>query len=417
MTLLRGLHRALALGTALLLLTIAVGTVLQLRRTHEPAPDAAREALSNAALIAEHAINRQLLEVDSALIRLPAVLSASAGTGGDIAQPEAGQVLHSFYFENFVFRDVLLVGPERRTWAAARPRPEHQPLPSAFAEPRQSAQAVAVDLIGPVLDPSSGSRSWFLLCPLELSGPRQLTAVAEIPVQYICDLLAPIRTMPGLGIELIRRSGTGSPRERDAALRNQNMLFDSALNDMAQSLALVDLGANLIVCNQRFLDMFGLAAANAPRGSSIAAALAWLVRCVCVDMTLIPAPLKVAINLSPHQLDDDQLIADVSESLAYSGAEASRFEVESTESVLLSNSITSRSILLDLRRMGATIALDDSGSGYLSLSCLTSFPHDKLKMDRSFISQMAVGHDSAAIVRSIVQLTHQLHMQRTAEGA
>jgi len=96
--------------------------------------------------------------------------------------------------------------------------------------------------------------------------------------------------------------------------------------------------------------------------------------------------------------------------------DAGRFEFEITESTLLNNNTRSRFLLLALRRMGATIALDDFGTGYSPLSYLTRFPLDKLKIDRSFISQMATRRDAAAIVRTIVELAHQLHMTTTAEG-
>src|SRR4029079_15511339 len=64
----------------------------------------------------------------------------------------------------------------------------------------------------------------------------------------------------------------------------------------------------------------------------------------------------------------------------------------------------------------ATIALDDFGTGYSPLTYLTEFPLDKLKIDRSFLSQMSTRRESAALVRAIVELAHQLHMTTTAEG-
>src|SRR6478752_6998125 len=143
---------------------------------------------------------------------------------------------------------------------------------------------------------------------------------------------------------------------------------------------------------------------------------AWLVRRVCADMAMIPPPLKVAVNLSARQLEDDELIEDITEAFNCSGMKGGRFEFEITESTLLNNNTRSRLILLALRRMGATIALDDFGTGYSPLTYLTKFPLDKLKIDRSFISQMSTRRESAAIVRAIVELAHQLHMTTTAEG-
>src|ERR1700760_1382036 len=91
----RGLHRALAAGAGLLLLALAAGTALQLHWTYDAAMRSAREQLANTALITEHTVNRQLLQVDSALARLPAVL-ADAGDGAT-NQQAATRILHSFY--------------------------------------------------------------------------------------------------------------------------------------------------------------------------------------------------------------------------------------------------------------------------------------------------------------------------------
>ena len=977
----RGLHRALAAGAVLLLLALAAGTALQLHWTYDAAMRSAREQLANTALITEHTVNRQLLQVDSALARLPAVL-ADAGDGAT-DQQVAARILHSFYFENFSFRDVLLVLPNGGVWATARPRPLGQPLPFALPEQVKAAPGV-VSLEGPVLNPSTGAWSWYLLRSFDLSGPGRLVAAAEVPVPFITDLLSPIGAIPGVRIAVVRPDGMllssypqdersfGRPLapplplsqptgtsfdinasaarpamigvwrrtlypdvaialtqdlddaiddwlqerwrlilqngltgllvvviaaslelamrqrerlererrrsrdmldsaieamsdgfvmwdendclvacnrryrdfyqisdpfirpgvhfediirqgarlgqypeaghdieafvqnivqwhrgdnpaierllpdgrwlqikehpiptggivgirtditamkqtlselalanqrvsgamselrtqhealvERDETLRSQNVLFDAALNNMSQGLLMVDADGRLIVCNQRFVDMFRVDGGAVARGTSIAAVFdaivtaaalspgamahmsasqqglaverksgeftikdgsrlalsvsqrplpeggwvatyedvtehhlaeervrflahhdpltrlpnrtlfrgrmeeallrvaksgesmmvlyfdldkfkyvndtlghpagdalleavasrlavclretdtvarlggdefaaivisddlesitvplarrviqalsspynvngrqlevgvslgiamtdglevdgdtllkradmalywakannpgdyciferemedslrsrlaieadlkralvteqleafyqpifntvtghlwgfealirwhhptlglvspiefvplaeetgliksvgAWLVRRVCADMAQIPSPLKIAVNLSPRQLEDDELIEDITEALNSSGMDAGRFEFEITESTLLNNNTRSRFILLALRRMGATIALDDFGTGYSPLTYLTRFPLDKLKIDRSFISQMATRQDAAAIVRTIVQLAHQLHMTTTAEG-
>src|ERR1700760_816287 len=204
-TLPKGLHPALALGTALLLLTIAAGTALQLHRTHDAAIRAAADELANAALITEHVVNRQLLQVDSALLRLPAMLSANGSTAVD--QRAATRALRSFYFETFAFRDVLLVAPDGSIWAATRPRPWSQPLPLPL--PREKLlRGASAELAGPVLNPTAGTWSLFLLRPLDLPGQESLTAVAEIPVSFITDLLAPIGSMPGLEIDVEREDGT-----------------------------------------------------------------------------------------------------------------------------------------------------------------------------------------------------------------
>jgi EAL domain-containing protein (putative c-di-GMP-specific phosphodiesterase class I) len=95
---------------------------------------------------------------------------------------------------------------------------------------------------------------------------------------------------------------------------------------------------------------------------------------------------------------------------------AGRLELEITESVLLEGVDSNLSTLNKLRALGLRIALDDFGTGYSSLSYLQSFPFDKIKIDHSFIRNIAVQNDSIKIVRAIVMLARSLGMTTTAEG-
>src|ERR1700759_4149633 len=87
-----------------------------------------------------------------------------------------------------------------------------------------------------------------------------------------------------------------------------------------------------------------------------------------------------------------------------------------TESALLQNSESTRAVLLELRQHGVRISLDDFGTGYSSLSYLRSFPFDKIKIDRSFVSELATREDSMAIVRAVTGLGKSLGIVTTAEG-
>jgi EAL domain-containing protein (putative c-di-GMP-specific phosphodiesterase class I) len=91
-------------------------------------------------------------------------------------------------------------------------------------------------------------------------------------------------------------------------------------------------------------------------------------------------------------------------------------ELEITESVLLQESEATLSALRQLRVIGIAVALDDFGTGYSSLSYLHRFPFDKIKIDQSFVRDMASNRDSMSIVRAISGLGHSLHMKTTAEG-
>ena len=106
----------------------------------------------------------------------------------------------------------------------------------------------------------------------------------------------------------------------------------------------------------------------------------------------------------------------VTAALAHSGLPAKRLELEITESVLLLESEGTLSTLHQLRDLGVKISMDDFGTGYSSLSYLRSFPFDKIKIDRSFVSDLSERADSIAIVRAVSGLGKNLGMATTAEG-
>jgi EAL domain-containing protein (putative c-di-GMP-specific phosphodiesterase class I) len=110
------------------------------------------------------------------------------------------------------------------------------------------------------------------------------------------------------------------------------------------------------------------------------------------------------------------LVGTVKEALRASGLPAHRLELEITESVLLQNSEATLAVLHELRGFGVRISLDDLGTGYSSLSCLRSFPFDKIKIDRSFVTEPATREDSMAIVRAVTGLGKSLGIATTAEG-
>jgi diguanylate cyclase (GGDEF)-like protein len=142
----------------------------------------------------------------------------------------------------------------------------------------------------------------------------------------------------------------------------------------------------------------------------------WVLRQACADAMRWPADVKVAVNLSPIQVMNQNLVAVVVGALAAAGLPASRLEVEITESVLMQNSEATLATLHRLRELGVKISMDDFGTGYSSLSYLRSFPFDKIKIDRCFISGLATGDDSVAIVLAIAGLAKHLGMTTTAEG-
>ena len=143
----------------------------------------------------------------------------------------------------------------------------------------------------------------------------------------------------------------------------------------------------------------------------------WALRQALSEAAKWPRHIRVSVNLSPVQFNSRNLSQLVMSALATSGVEASRLELEITESVLLQNRETTRVTLHQLRDLGVRIALDDFGTGFSSLSYLRSFPFDKIKIDQSFIAGLADGNEeSLAIVRAVARLGASLGVVTTAEG-
>jgi diguanylate cyclase (GGDEF)-like protein len=141
----------------------------------------------------------------------------------------------------------------------------------------------------------------------------------------------------------------------------------------------------------------------------------WVIRQACTDATSWPDNIKVAVNLSPIQLNT-ALVQTVVNALAASGMPSHRLELEITETVLMQNGFTTLSTLHQLREFGVRIAMDDFGTGYSSLSYLRSFPFDTIKIDRSFIEDISDKEDCVAIVQAITNMAKQLNISTTAEG-
>ncbi len=142
----------------------------------------------------------------------------------------------------------------------------------------------------------------------------------------------------------------------------------------------------------------------------------WVIRNVCDEIANWPEHICVSVNLSPAQMRSPNLISCIVSAIAHANINPARLELEITENVFLNNSETNLAILHSLRKFGVRIALDDFGTGYSSLNYLRSFPFDKIKIDRSFISDINENDDCKAIVRAVTGLATSLGMETTAEG-
>ena len=141
----------------------------------------------------------------------------------------------------------------------------------------------------------------------------------------------------------------------------------------------------------------------------------WILRRACRDGKAWPG-LTVAVNVSPVQFRQADFVEMVERVLAETEFNASRLELELTESTLIGNVELAEAAMLRLKKLGVRLALDDFGTGYSSLLYLRRFPFDKLKIDRSFVLSIEKAADAAAIVHAIVSLGRGLGMKVTAEG-
>jgi diguanylate cyclase (GGDEF)-like protein/PAS domain S-box-containing protein len=142
----------------------------------------------------------------------------------------------------------------------------------------------------------------------------------------------------------------------------------------------------------------------------------WVIRTALAEAATWPDELTVAVNMSPAQVKDGNILPVVVNALASSGVAPERLELEITENLLMQDSEEVLTTLHKLRGLGVKIALDDFGTGYSSLNYLRSFPFDKIKIDRCFVSELAEREDCQAIVRSVISLANELNITTTAEG-
>lgn len=126
--------------------------------------------------------------------------------------------------------------------------------------------------------------------------------------------------------------------------------------------------------------------------------------------------LRVAVNVSARQFLDPSLTTDVEMALEASGLDPAQLEIEVTETATLKHAREAEAVLARLESMGVCVALDDFGTGYSSLGQVLALPIDRLKIDRSFISEVESSERSAAVVRAVIDLGRALRLGVVAEG-
>lgn len=143
---------------------------------------------------------------------------------------------------------------------------------------------------------------------------------------------------------------------------------------------------------------------------------AWTLREACREAARWPDGLHIAVNLSPLQFRNADLAEQASQALAASGLEPARLEVEIPETVLLSPSAAVRDAIERLRAMNVSVVLDHFGAGLSSLGSLRNLKIDKIKIDRSFTSQLLTDHGCGSIIKALIGLARDLDMRIAAEG-
>jgi diguanylate cyclase (GGDEF)-like protein/PAS domain S-box-containing protein len=142
----------------------------------------------------------------------------------------------------------------------------------------------------------------------------------------------------------------------------------------------------------------------------------WVLREACRVAAGWNEPHKIAVNLSPVQLGHQDMAAIVRQVLVETGLNPRRLEIEITESSIITDKERALHTLRQIKALGVSIAIDDFGTGYSSLETLRAFPFDKIKLDRSFMSEVESSQQAKAIIRAILALGQSLDVPVLAEG-
>ncbi len=146
----------------------------------------------------------------------------------------------------------------------------------------------------------------------------------------------------------------------------------------------------------------------------------WVLRTACAQnrqwQIIGLPPIKMAVNLSSRQFQEDKLVDNITQILQETNLKAEYLELELTESSIIENVQQAISTMNQLHELGISISLDDFGTGYSSLNYLKSFPIDTLKIDRAFVNELHTNSEDAAIIKAIISLAYSLQLSVIAEG-
>lgn len=280
-------------------------------------------------------------------------------------------------------------------------------LQKAFAQPVEwQGDTIQVGSnIGYAIYPDDASSAPKLVLAAERAMRRAKQTAQPVPTRYDSDTDQQTRERGILALEL-----------RTAVNNNEFELFYQLQNDV-QTRVVTGTEALLrwnhpkrgLVSPGKFIDV-------ATETGMIGEIGAWVIRRACEEAASWPNQLKVAVNVAPVQLADDDFPDVVAEALAISGLTPSRLEIEITETGIIADVSHALQVIHKLKRLGIRVAMDDFGTGYSSLATLQTFPFDKIKIDREFIKDLGNNPQSEAIIRSTIILSKSLGMPVLAEG-
>ena len=147
---------------------------------------------------------------------------------------------------------------------------------------------------------------------------------------------------------------------------------------------------------------------------------AWVIEQACFAArslsTQTNAPIQMAVNISPRQFRDPNLVRTVRRAIREAGIDPTQLEVEITETMLMEDADAAAFTVQRLHELGIRLAIDDFGTGYSSLNYLKRFPIDTVKIDRSFVMEIPGNPDDIAITAAVISMAHRLNLVVVAEG-
>jgi len=261
---------------------------------------------------------------------------------------------------------------------------------------------------------------------------RRTAAVASALPRADCDTLTGLPTLAQVS-EMISRQIAGFDRRQEVAAKHRAQMEDDLCDAIENDELTLYYQPQFDIAGGRACGVEALARwfradgvvepsifiPLAEQTQLIEALGSWVLREACAKVQKWPllgaGPMRLCINVSPHQLND-AFPSVIQEILGLTGLSAERLELEITESALIGNSDDIIECFRELKSIGVRIAIDDFGTGYSSLSYLSRLPVDRLKLDKSLIHNLTTHWKDVAILRAIIELGKELGIEVIAEG-